>query len=122
MFTFRFLLGLGIGLKSTTIPIYASECVPANVRGTLVMMWQVFTAFGIMCGYFAGAAFGNVLSGNNINICPNDGRPTLLLSTKCVSYSSTQSLCNSFKEPGRKARGLTLANTITESQLETDHW
>ena len=86
MFTFRFLLGLGIGLKSTTIPIYASECVPANVRGTLVMMWQVFTAFGIMCGYFAGAAFGNVLSGNNLNICPNGGGSPLLLSTKCVSH------------------------------------
>jgi MFS family permease len=63
MFAFRFLLGLGIGPKSATIPIYASECAPASVRGALVMMWQVFTAFGIMCGYLSAVAFANVQPG-----------------------------------------------------------
>lgn len=62
MFAFRLLLGLGIGPKSATIPIYAAEAAPRNVRGGLVMMWQVFTAFGIMCGYVAGVAFQNVLN------------------------------------------------------------
>ena len=36
-------IGIGIGAKSATIPIYAAECAPANVRGALVMMWQMFT-------------------------------------------------------------------------------
>lgn len=76
MFLFRFLLGFGIGPKSATIPIYASECAPANVRGALVMMWQVFTTFGIMCGYLAGAAFRNVLDGSNNTICPPAGKLT----------------------------------------------
>ena len=56
----RFLLGLGIGPKSATAPIYASECSPKNIRGSLVMMWQMWTAFGLMMGYVAGVALGNV--------------------------------------------------------------
>lgn len=50
-----------MGPKSATIPIYAAECAPANVRGALVMMWQIFTAFGIMCGYMAGVIFQQTL-------------------------------------------------------------
>lgn len=61
LFTFRFILGFGMGPKSATIPIYAAECSPANVRGALVMMWQIFTAFGIMCGYMAGVIFQQTL-------------------------------------------------------------
>jgi len=37
MVAFRFLLGIGFGPKSATIPIYASECAPANIRGALVI-------------------------------------------------------------------------------------
>lgn len=84
LFAFRFLLGLGIGPESSTIPIYASECVPANIRGALVMMWQVFTAFGIMCGYLCSAAFGGVLAVDNLVRCPLNN-PTTLLSISCVS-------------------------------------
>jgi sugar porter (SP) family MFS transporter len=50
MFIARFALGLGIGPKSATVPIFASECAPASIRGALVMQWQVWTAFGIMVG------------------------------------------------------------------------
>ena len=57
---FRFLLGFGIGPKSATIPIYAAEAAPENIRGALVMMWQLWTAFGIMCGYIFSVAFANV--------------------------------------------------------------
>ncbi|KAI9840322.1 MAG: hypothetical protein M1837_001769 [Sclerophora amabilis] len=56
----RFVMGLAIGAKSTTTPIYGAECSPANIRGALVMMWQMWTAFGIMLGFIAGVAFGNV--------------------------------------------------------------
>jgi MFS family permease len=41
LFVARLVLGLGIGPKSATVPIYSAECAPANVRGALVMMWQV---------------------------------------------------------------------------------
>lgn len=56
----RFLLGFAVGAKSTTTPVYGAECAPANIRGALVMMWQMWTAFGIMLGFIASVAFMNV--------------------------------------------------------------
>ncbi|KAI0062831.1 hypothetical protein BV25DRAFT_469992 [Artomyces pyxidatus] len=60
LFVARFVLGLGIGPKSSTVPVYAAECSPASIRGGLVMMWQMWTAFGIMFGYVADLAFYRV--------------------------------------------------------------
>ncbi|KAK9417522.1 putative Major facilitator superfamily (MFS) profile domain-containing protein [Seiridium unicorne] len=57
MFIARFFLGLGIGPKSATTPIFAAECSPPKLRGALVMQWQMWTAFGIMIGYVADLAF-----------------------------------------------------------------
>lgn len=44
LFAARFVLGLGIGPKSSTVPVYSAECAPANIRGAMVMMWQMWTA------------------------------------------------------------------------------
>ncbi|KAI9452476.1 hypothetical protein BJY52DRAFT_1403480 [Lactarius psammicola] len=60
LFVARFFLGLGIGPKSSTVPVYAAECAPPAIRGALVMMWQMWTAFGIMLGYVADLAFYKV--------------------------------------------------------------
>ena len=57
LFAARFVLGLGIGAKSSTVPVYSAECAPAPIRGALVMQWQVWTAFGIMLGNIMGVAF-----------------------------------------------------------------
>lgn len=46
--------------------MYAAECSPAPIRGALVMMWQMFTAFGIMLGYVADLAFYRVPDTANI--------------------------------------------------------
>lgn len=43
----RLLLGAGIGIKIATIPIYTAETAPANIRGGLVMSFQMWVAFGI---------------------------------------------------------------------------
>jgi hypothetical protein len=37
LFIARFVLGFGIGPKSSTVPVYAAECAPAPIRGALVM-------------------------------------------------------------------------------------
>lgn len=58
LFLARFVLGFGIGPKSSTVPVYAAECAPAPIRGALVMQWQMWTAFGIMLGNIMGVAFG----------------------------------------------------------------
>ncbi|KAM0741583.1 hypothetical protein ACQRIT_004440 [Beauveria bassiana] len=46
----RLLLGIGMGTKASTVPIFAAENSPASIRGALVMSWQVWTAFGIFLG------------------------------------------------------------------------
>lgn len=38
LFIARFVLGLGIGPKSSTVPVYSAECAPAPIRGALVMV------------------------------------------------------------------------------------
>ncbi|KAK7472875.1 hypothetical protein VKT23_000983 [Stygiomarasmius scandens] len=60
LFVARFVLGLGIGPKSSTVPVYAAECTPPAIRGALVMMWQTWTAFGIMLGTAADLIFFRV--------------------------------------------------------------
>ncbi|KAL2800999.1 hypothetical protein BJX66DRAFT_106323 [Aspergillus keveii] len=50
LFITRALLGIGMGLKASTIPIFCAENTPAAVRGGLVMCWQLWTAFGIFLG------------------------------------------------------------------------
>ncbi|KAI6145809.1 hypothetical protein BKA82DRAFT_26914 [Pisolithus tinctorius] len=57
LFIARFFLGFGIGPKSATVPVYAAECAPAPIRGALVMMWQMWTAFGIGLGDVIDLAF-----------------------------------------------------------------
>jgi MFS family permease len=49
----RIMLGIGMGLKEVTVPVFSAEVVPASVRGGLVMSWQIWTAFGIFLGYTA---------------------------------------------------------------------
>lgn len=52
----RLLMGIGMGLKASTVPIFSAEVVPASVRGGLVMSWQLWTAFGIFLGFCANLA------------------------------------------------------------------
>lgn len=57
LFVCRLLLGLGVGPKSATIPIYAAESVTEQIRGALVMQWQLWTAFGIILGLISTYVF-----------------------------------------------------------------
>jgi len=57
LFIARFFLGFGIGPKSATVPVYTAECSPAPIRGALVMMWQMWTAFGMALGDLIDSVF-----------------------------------------------------------------
>ncbi|OAA59286.1 Sugar/inositol transporter [Cordyceps fumosorosea ARSEF 2679] len=46
----RLLMGVGMGAKASTVPIYAAEIAPAPIRGALLVSWQLWTAFGIFIG------------------------------------------------------------------------
>jgi hypothetical protein len=50
------MLGIGMGLKEVTVPVFSAENSPTSVRGGLVMSWQVWTAFGIFMGTAANLA------------------------------------------------------------------
>lgn len=56
----RFALGFAVGAKSSTTPVYAAESAPKTIRGALTMMWQMWTAFGIMLGFVVSVAFEKV--------------------------------------------------------------
>ncbi|KAF2173431.1 hypothetical protein M409DRAFT_61842 [Zasmidium cellare ATCC 36951] len=56
----RILLGIGMGLKEVTVPVYGAECDPSTIRGGLVMTWQLFTALGVVLGLAANLAVHKV--------------------------------------------------------------
>ncbi|KAH6695446.1 hypothetical protein F5X68DRAFT_163696 [Plectosphaerella plurivora] len=56
----RLLMGIGMGLKASTVPVFAAESAPPNIRGALVMSWQMYTALGICVGLAANLAVYNV--------------------------------------------------------------
>ena len=35
----RILLGIGMGLKEVTVPVFSAELAPTSIRGGLVMSW-----------------------------------------------------------------------------------
>ncbi|GAB7358318.1 hypothetical protein MBLNU230_g2391t1 [Neophaeotheca triangularis] len=53
LFAARFVMGIGIGAKNATVPIYSAEMAPARVRGALVMFWQLWVTAGIFLGFCA---------------------------------------------------------------------
>jgi MFS family permease len=53
LFAARFVMGIGIGAKNATVPIYSAEMAPARVRGALVMFWQLWVVAGIFLGFAA---------------------------------------------------------------------
>lgn len=60
LFMCRVLLGIGMGCKGSTVPIFAAENSPASIRGALVMSWQLWTAFGIFLGTAANLAVAKI--------------------------------------------------------------
>ncbi|KAN0065872.1 hypothetical protein ACQY0O_001003 [Thecaphora frezii] len=60
LFVARLILGLGMGAKGSTVPVFAAENSPAQIRGALVMGWQLWTAFGIFLGFAANVVVADV--------------------------------------------------------------
>ena len=48
---FRMIGGFGIGIVSVVSPVYISEVSPAEVRGTMVSLYQLFITIGFLLAY-----------------------------------------------------------------------
>ncbi|KAH9983617.1 hypothetical protein BJV74DRAFT_849720 [Russula compacta] len=138
LFIARFVLGLGIGPKSSTVPVYAAECTPPSIRGGLVMMWQMWTAFGVMLGYSADLAFYKVpnkphITGLNwrlmlasagipalflaaqVFLCPESPRWLMLKGRYADAYKSLERLR---RHPVQAARDLYYIHVLLEAEKE----
>ncbi|KAL4745829.1 general substrate transporter [Aspergillus terricola var. indicus] len=49
-------MGIGIGAKNATVPIFSAEMAPHRIRGALVMFWQLWVVAGIFLGLIANVA------------------------------------------------------------------
>lgn len=56
----RIIVGFGIGLSSSGVPVYISEVAPANARGWQVSLFQLAITVGILLAYVVDYAFAGI--------------------------------------------------------------
>ena len=56
----RIIVGFGIGLSSSGVPVYISEVAPANARGWQVSLFQLAITVGILLAYVVDYAFARI--------------------------------------------------------------
>jgi sugar porter (SP) family MFS transporter len=47
----RFVIGLGVGIIQVAVPTYLSEMAPTNIRGSAIVVFQLFITVGILGSY-----------------------------------------------------------------------
>ncbi|PPJ54091.1 hypothetical protein CBER1_06318 [Cercospora berteroae] len=109
LFAVRFVMGIGIGAKNATVPIYSAEMAPARVRGALVMFWQLWVVIGIFLGFCAnvivkdtgriawrlqlGSAFiPSFILGVGIYFCPESPRWLMKNNRMAEAFTSMRKL------------------------------
>ena len=55
----RFLLGLTIGVSVVVVPVFVAESAAPRVRGAMLVLYQVATVIGIICGYLVAWALAD---------------------------------------------------------------
>lgn len=56
----RFVVGIGIGFASMTVPVYVAEAAPPAIRGRLVTLNQLFITIGILISSIVAGAFSSM--------------------------------------------------------------
>src|SRR6202790_761873 len=56
----RIIVGFGIGLSSSGVPVYISEVAPASARGWQVSLFQLAITVGILLAYVVDYAFAGI--------------------------------------------------------------
>jgi sugar porter (SP) family MFS transporter len=55
----RFLLGITIGISVVVVPVFVAESAAPRVRGAMLVLYQVATVIGIICGYLVAWALAD---------------------------------------------------------------
>ena len=56
----RVVVGIAIGLLSSVVPLYLAELSPKSIRGSIISLFQVMIAFGILLVFLVTLAFNNL--------------------------------------------------------------
>ncbi|KAM0554046.1 hypothetical protein ACHAPJ_007121 [Fusarium lateritium] len=56
----RLISGVGMGLKATSTPILAAETAIGSWRGSSVLLWQLWVAFGIMTSFIVNICLNQI--------------------------------------------------------------
>eukprot|EP00871_Galdieria_phlegrea_P003177 jgi/Galph1/3860/GphlegSOOS_G2564.1 len=56
----RLMLGISMGIISSTVPVLLSEAVPTSIRGAITSLYQQMVATGIFIGYIVDVIFVNI--------------------------------------------------------------
>jgi hypothetical protein len=56
----RLIMGVGMDIKISTIPVYSAEVSPASIRGAIVTSFQLYVTFGILVGFSSNLIFMNI--------------------------------------------------------------
>jgi sugar porter (SP) family MFS transporter len=74
---FRLVIGIGVGLSSSTVPTYLSELAPTKLRGALGALNQIFIVLGILIAFLTSYFLGD--SGNWRAMLAGAAIPALVL-------------------------------------------
>jgi sugar porter (SP) family MFS transporter len=74
---FRLIIGIGVGLSSSTVPTYLSELAPTKLRGALGALNQIFIVSGILIAFLTSYFLGD--SGNWRAMLAGAAVPALIL-------------------------------------------
>ena len=63
----RVVVGLAIGLLSSIVPLYLAEISPKSIRGSVISLFQVMIAIGILLAFLITLLFNNLNQNPNTN-------------------------------------------------------
>ncbi|XP_027088832.1 D-xylose-proton symporter-like 3, chloroplastic [Coffea arabica] len=128
----RLVYGLGIGLAMHGAPLYIAETCPAQIRGTLISLKELFIVLGILLGYFVGSYEIDVVGGwrymyglsapiallMGIGMLSLPPSPRWLLLRAVQGKGPLQELKEKAKHALSRLRGRAAGDKVSEKQIE----
>ncbi|WXC61445.1 hypothetical protein SNK03_007320 [Fusarium graminearum] len=116
----RIIGGVGMGLKATSTPILAAETAVGSWRGSNILMWQLWVAFGIMMSFVVNICL-NQIKDKKLTLRLILGSPAVfaLILIPEKAYASLQKLRNTKLQADRDLFA-THQGIVNEIRMERD--